>query len=601
MNTSRLKLLPRALLSVPVFGLSLLWVVIVQVGEWAAAGEGLGTLFVRLASLVAAQFIMFAFPFATWRLVCPRVRTQIWTWLLLASVILGAAVRGVVLGYLLFLFGAANSPELLFRVLASLTHLAVITVLLWFLVSEVRELHARRWKLVAEREQLVELQRTTEREWERLNERATEETRRLILESVDWLQSTDWTELRQRLRFTIEDVVRPLSHKLAAQASTWAPPQLPMEPMGVNWPLAAREGLDPVRIHPVIVPILLIWLGLPIHLFRFGPTLTAGFVATLIVAIPAFWLARKVAIRLSAGQGAATKAAAFVGAVLVGGVALGLATVPYMQAQPQPLLFVMVTPILALLISGPLAIAEAARDQNLELESELKATAEHLRWTLARARERNRQQEGALAHALHGRLQASLTAAFLRLDRAAAQGANNDALLEALQAEILRAVFELEAVNDDPQPIERLIELTESNWFGAVDLRFTLDQQVQSVLTGDPLCARSVNDLIPELVFNSVRHGHASAIEVKLEIIQPGTLALSVSDDGSDEGAATQCGLGSRLLDEASITWSRARDGKGTTTTCLLPCLSPNSSLVTRWSRGRRQPRRNDELPPPVD
>jgi hypothetical protein len=36
----------------------------------------------------------------------------------------------------------------------------------------------------------------------------------------------------------------------------------------------------------------------------------------------------------------------------------------------------------------------------------------------------------------------------------------------------------------------------------------------------------------------------------------------------------THYGLGSALLDEASITWSRTRLDTRTTTTCLLPILS---------------------------
>jgi signal transduction histidine kinase len=525
---------------------------------------------------------MFAFPLAIWRLICPRLREEVWTWLLLGSVIVGAVVRGVVFGILLFLVGATNSPDLLFRIVASLTHLAVITVLLWFLVSEVRELHARRRQLVAERDQLVELQHIAQRELERLNDRATEEIRRSILESLGDLRSTDSTELRHRLRITIDDVVRPISHQLATQPSAWTPPQQAIETKRVDWPLAAQEGFDPVRIHAVIVPILLIWLGLPIHLFRFGPQLTAGFVATLIVAIPAFWLARKVAIRLSTGHGVGTKAVAFVGAVIVGGVALGLATVPYMQAQPQPWLFVMAAPILALLISGPLAIAETAHDQDLELESELKATTEDLRWTLVRARERYRQQDGALAHALHGRLQASLAAAFLRLDRAVGQGADNEALLDALQAELRHAVAALDVIDSEPEPIDSLIELTQANWSGAVQFAFTADQTARVALASDPLCGRSINDLIPELVFNSVRHGNANVIEVKLEVMDPRTLTLSVLDNGSGALTATHHGLGSTLLDEATISWSRTRDEQWTITTCQLPCLSPSSALVTR-------------------
>jgi signal transduction histidine kinase len=582
MTTGRIRLLPHALLSVPVFVVSLLWGILVQIGEWAAFGESLSTLAVRLPLLCLVQVLMFAFPFFTLHVICPRVRSKMRNWLLLGSLLVGATVRGVALGMLLFLFGVSDSPDLVFRIVASITHMAVVTVLLWFLVSEVRGLQARRRQLVAERDQLVDLQLTVQRDLERLSDRATEEIRRSILNSLGGLRSTDSMELRQRLRVTIDDVVRPLSHQLAAQPSAWTPPQTPIETMGADWPLAAREGLDPTLIHPVAVPVLLVWLGLPIHLFRFGPTLTAVLVATVIIAIPAFWLAKRIAIRLTAGRSAGAKAAGFVIAVIVGGLALGSATLPYMLGQPRPFVFVIAAPLLALLISGPFAIAESARAQDLALESELRATTAELRWTVTRARERYRQQERALAHALHGRLQAALAAAFLRLDRAVTQGADDEALIQALQADVRAAVFELSIVNTEPNTIDTLIEMTQNNWFGTVAISCELEEYERAALAADPICARSVNDLIPELVFNSVRHGGATRVEIKLEHEDERTLRLSVIDDGRTELNTTHHGLGSTLLGEASITWSRTRENGRTTTTCLLPCLSRDAALVSR-------------------
>jgi hypothetical protein len=90
-----------------------------------------------------------------------------------------------------------------------------------------------------------------------------------------------------------------------------------------------------------------------------------------------------------------------------------------------------------------------------------------------------------------------------------------------------------------------------------------------------------VNDLIPELVFNSIRHGKAHSITVTLEVADSRVLSLSVVDDGTADITPARHGLGSALLDEASMTWSRARLGDCTATTCLLPFASPRASLLT--------------------
>lgn len=582
MTTWRIRLLPHALLSLPVFLVSLLWGILVQTGEWAAADEGPSTLAIRMPLLFVVQLLMFAFPLFTLHVICPRVRSTMRNWLLLASLLLGAVVRGFALGMLMFATGVADSPDVAYRIMASITHMAVITIIAWFLVSEVRGLQSRRRKLIAERDQLIGLQQDVQRDLEQLGERATIDIRQSILQSLGDLQATQSRELQDRLRITIDQVVRPLSHQLAAQPSAWTAPPPTSQATGVDWPLAAREGLDPTLIHPVAVPILLVWLGLPIHLFRFGAALSAVFVGTVIIAIPAFWLTKRIAMWMTAGRSAGAKAAGFVIAVIVGGLALGSATLPYMLGQPRPFVFVIAAPLLALLISGPFAIAESARAQDLALESELRATTAELRWTVTRARERYRQQERALAHALHGRLQAALTAAFLRLDRAVEQGVDDEALIQALQADVRTAVFELSIVNTEPNTIDTLIEMTQNNWLGTVDINCELEEYERAALAADPICARSVNDLIPELVFNSVRHGGATRINIKLEQEDERTLRLSVIDDGRTELNTTHHGLGTTLLGEASITWSRTRENGRTTTTCLLTCLRPDAALVSR-------------------
>lgn len=570
MRPTRLRLLPDALFSMPVFGLSLLWAVAVQLGEVAA--RGIGDAALRIALLIVAQVVMFAVLYLTWRVLCPRVQPSRGIWLLLASVVVGAVVRGIVFGLLLFRAGLAETPDLVYRIVASANHMVVVTVLLWFFVSEVRQLHARRRRLVADRDQLLALQQAAEADLERLGDRAIASIRQSILDSLGTRRAAGSAELLERLRLTIDDIVRPLSHQLASRAPAWTPPQPPIEAMRVDWPLAVRDGLDPARIHPVIVTVALIWLGLPLHVLEFGGADAAFLVATAIVAIPVFSLARRGAIRLVAGRGPGARAVAFLLAVVAGGASLGLATLTYMRDRPEPFVFVVMGPILALLISAPLAVAEAARDQDLALEAELEATTADLRWTLARAREQHRQQERALAHALHGRVQAALAAAIVRLDRAVVRGDDDDALRSALQSEILESVAELDARSSQPEPLDQVVALTERNWSGAADIECWVSPEAREALDADRLCAAAVNDLVPELVFNSFRHGRATSIEIRLDLDDPRTLALTVTDDGALDPRQVCEGLGTRLLDEAAITWSRTRDGERTRTACLLPC-----------------------------
>lgn len=572
MRSGRIRLLPGALLSLPVFALSFAWVLLVQVAE--IAHEGHGNVAVRFALLAVVQLVFFVFPLLAWRVVCPRVRPRSWTWILLLSILLGAVVRGVAFGVLLFLAGSASAPNVAVRVFASVAHMAVVTLLLWFLVSEVRTVQSRRRQLLGDRDQLLLLQQTTQRKLERLGDLATAGIRASILDSLGTTAATSTRELLERLRLTIDDVVRPLSHQLATRSPSWKPTQPRFEDMRIDWRQAARDGLQPIRLRPLIVLSALVWLALPAHvLLRYGPLFWLFAVCMTIVGIPAFVFARRLAIRASRGHGSGASAVWLLLAATVGGLVPGLATLSYMRGEPAPFLFVAMLPLGAVLISAPLAVAEAARSQSLEMEAQLEATTADLRWAIARTREQHRQQERALAHALHGRVQASLAAAIVRLDRAMARGDDDESLREALHAEVVTALAELDFQSTEPDALDDVMALTQRNWTGAVAVSFASEVETRTALAGDPLCAQAVNDLIPELVFNSYQHGGADEINVELDAVDPKTLRLTVTDNGTPTIDLAAPGLGSALLEEASISWERTRRGEHTVTTCLLPLL----------------------------
>lgn len=566
---------PSALVSAPVFLVSLVWAVLAHFSD--IANNRIDHVGLRLLLLLLVQLVFFAFPVFTWRVVCPRVDARRWIALLIVSVVLGAAVRGAVFGFLLYSTGLSQVPGYAFRILTSVTNMATVTILLWFVVSEVRSLQQRRRQLLGDRDQLIQLQEKAQGSLEQLGDRATEEIRGVVLQSLGTHAPESSEDLLLRLKVTIDEVIRPLSEQLASQGVPWAPPATQLPEVRVNWLAALRDGLSPVRIHPLVVTLALIWLGLPVHAVQYGPAYAIYLVGTGIVGFPAFWATRRAAMKLTEHRGPALRIPAFIVAVILGGLAMGLSSLIYMRGQEQPFTFVIMVPIFALLVSALLAVAEAARDQSLAIEADLEATTADLRWTLARTREQHRQQERSLAHALHGRVQASLASALVRLDRAIAQGDDRPDLLDELQHDVMAAVGTLDFRSEAPEPLDQVIALTRRTWAGASDITSTVTDDARKALESDRLCAFAVNDLIPELAFNSFRHGKATNIDVLLSVCDQRTLELVVTDDGRSDGQELRRGMGSNLLDEASISWTRARINDRTVTACLLPVLPPHT------------------------
>jgi glucose-6-phosphate-specific signal transduction histidine kinase len=72
--------------------------------------------------------------------------------------------------------------------------------------------------------------------------------------------------------------------------------------------------------------------------------------------------------------------------------------------------------------------------------------------------------------------------------------------------------------------------------------------------------------VIPELVFNGIKHGKATEIDLRLNLINEQKVQLSVIDNGSFEKVESVTGLGTSILNESCISWSRERSSARTIT-----------------------------------
>jgi len=67
--------------------------------------------------------------------------------------------------------------------------------------------------------------------------------------------------------------------------------------------------------------------------------------------------------------------------------------------------------------------------------------------------------------------------------------------------------------------------------------------------------------VIPELCFNSIKHGKANELQVVIEQNSPKTIVLKVQDNGKQFVEKTsKKGLGTKLLEECAISWKREKE-----------------------------------------
>jgi len=219
-------------------------------------------------------------------------------------------------------------------------------------------------------------------------------------------------------------------------------------------------------------------------------------------------------------------------------------------------------------------------------ESDLRTATDELRWRIARKRELHRQQQRALAHAVHGEVQAALAAGILQLEMALQEGTATDQQVDEVRTRIIACVRELDLRNVRPSPLPVVVAKVQATWAGAVTLSMSVDPNLEDALHDDPQCLLTINDLVPELVFNSIKHGKAKDVRITLVRGDERTLTLSCQDDGVVFSEDATGGLGSRLLDDCAIQWSRERHGSSTVLMAVLPIAATQAT----WLGGSAAP-----------
>lgn len=570
---------PDDLLAAPVVLGAVLWDVIKHVadpdnspGQWPA----------RLALILICglgMFAMIALVFSLLRRWMTGSRIVI---ALIAVIASASLVKGVAFAWGMVAIGVDDVLQWSYRIPSSVAHTTVVVVLLWAAMSAIRQHYERLAALEAERRELEILRAETRKQLASLDEAATESVRASILSGLGTSPTSDAPSVLRRLHRTIDEVVRPLSRQLESQSDQWLPPRSDREPVRISWRKVLREGPDPALITPVGIGLALLWISLPLNITRGGMLFELQFLLMLsVVFVPVMWLGLRAAIWLTARLAMWWHPPIFLLALVAGGLALGVALRPFAGGFPTPWMYVFLGPIFTVLVGVLWAFAVSAQRQARATQSRAEQSSADLRWSITRARELHRQHRRALADAVHGQVQASLAAAILQLGNALRDGTADEATVVAIQDRVVASVASLDMLGVHPNSVDEVLAKTRATWIGVADIELTMAPSIGSALRGDPQTLMTVNDIVPELVFNSIKHGRASHIDIEIRDDSDRSIALVVVDDGEPPSTHAVSGMGSRLLDTCALSWTRYSRNGVSVTEVILTC-DPASTAFGR-------------------
>ena len=246
--------------------------------------------------------------------------------------------------------------------------------------------------------------------------------------------------------------------------------------------------------------------------------------------------------------------------LLTSGLIQGLLTLIWTYSIDSSFAILILAPGAALVSGFFISLNTSATNQALDVSKSIEKTTKELSWGVSRVRNERHQRSRNLGRKLHGEIQAQFASAFLIIQNNQNDSAKAQAMVIDLASGLEKDVEKLSDISTKNQKLDEMIEKLKQTWQGVAVINFEANQEVINNVDKDNLCSTALLDIIPELCFNSIKHGQASEVEVSLSHINPKTILLQVKNNGGEGDKDSQKGLGTKLLDECAISWHRNRE-----------------------------------------
>ena len=500
---------------------------------------------VFLASIILLVFI-FLFIF--------KINQKYQPYLFLISVILVAATRGYVLDTLLERFLIDFDSRPVFRIASSVLNFTTSAVLATIANGKVREHSSSVFKLIREQNRLSYVEKVTKENLEDFDRTQVEPIKNQLLASVKSLKNQGLDQALLTIRKTIDEIVQPLSRSLDELISQWSPPEVALKDARIKWGKAASQAAVQSEVDPKITPVILTLIGIPTMVSNYGQ------VTGLIIIAQSFLtgylihsLVKRIISKLF------SNAFGFVLTLLIAGLLQASLSLIWSYRIDSSLGILILTPGAAIVIGFLVALVNSASNQLNEVRINISQTTQDLSWAVSRIRNEQHQRSRNLGRKLHGEIQARFSSAFLMLQNSQSDPEKAKSLILEIADNLEKDVLKLEDSNIQIQNLDGVLENITETWQGLAKISFVADEKLKERIQNDNLCQTALVDVIPELCFNSIKHGKASEVEVSLEQNSPKTIILKVQDNGNKVEENSTKGLGTKLLDECAISWKREK------------------------------------------
>lgn len=562
-------LTPQTALSWPVFLLILAWNALANWldGLQASNSEPFG----RLAVIALVHLSYWA---VLWLIVLTgkAVGWQVRGWSLLSVLLAVSVARGWAAYSLLKFFEIPVSAGLLVRILYSVFYigLGIAVTALW--IHQIRQHNQLLEDIHREQSRLLKVKGEAESKILEANQTLIKQIKNDLLARVSTVGMTNVKESLAELRDVIDHVVRPMSHHLSYKSEPWTPGPGPDRKAKVSWSRVIAESFSVENINPLATTVAVSILVAPSTIEYLS--LTRSWLAVILAICFLFgWfvLYKKLAqLLVKTKERWAQTSVVLAGYFLAGLFTTLLVDLPIADDAPQRPAPIQIL-IYTLITGSAVSLAVQARRAMKTVESTLRETNAESVWEITRIRQVQRELEKELANRLHGKIQATMTAVYLKLNRSIEDNQLTALEIEESKELLAQSIAGLDHIAGRENKFDLVVSETVATWSGVCDISYLLSAEVHKVINQDALLSHSLEDLVPELAFNSVKHGRATKLDLSFELLEGRTLKLVASDNGTQLASSGRVGLGTKLLDDCCISWSRKPSDNGMVTVAELP------------------------------
>lgn len=549
-------------------------------GNFSVGGAEATPLGVRLAIITVAQLALFA-PLLLLRWTALRHPPRPRPWVAVAGFVVAAVVRGIVAATLFGLLVGPSHSLWLYRIIGSLQNQALVLLAVALTVSSLRAHTRSLEELLAVQRELVETQAKTRADVSAMNEEAVARVQARLRAELACLESAHGEDAVAALQRLANEIVRPMSHELASSVPPEEPRGTAPESVKVTWQQAVNQMVDRPPLRPFVAAAFLGFVLTSVALGVFGPARGIPLALVMFVAVWVLSRAGNWALgRVLPRRGPAAAPYAVVVVSLAIGLLSAAAAGLFLPVSQSYWVFVVGGGLFTAGAVLVVAVVTTVRRQQELTAREVAASTGRLQRQLVRLRQAQWVQQQGLSRALHGPVQAAVTSAAIRLDAAFQAGTADQAMLEETRKSLRATVDVLDSPDDSDRSLDLAIVRITGVWQSICHVTSEVAPDAAALLAEDPIAAAVASDVITDAVSNAVRHGDAQNVRIAVRCEEPDLLTLLVRDDGRSTNGAPMRGLGTALLDECALAWTRTDTTDGCSLRILLPAAARAGGLA---------------------